>query len=80
MTRSTNRDKSPTRSRFSCTTCGRNGPMRVRLNGREPSQLWCCMGPGDPWLPGQTAADRDTFPDRMIATCRTIEDSRPAAP
>ena len=33
----------------------------------------CCLGPGDPWLPGQTEAERATFSARSCAAARAAD-------
>ena len=51
--RPVDRIPAPAAAAVPCGTCGRRTWHWITFDGHTARALWCCMGPGDPWLPDQ---------------------------
>ena len=56
-----------------CGTCGRRTWRWISLDGAEARASARRLGPGDPWLPGQSEAERATFVPRSIAAAQAAD-------
>ena len=56
-----------------CVTCKRHSWRWITMDGHTCRATMCCLGPGDPWLPNQSEADKRSFVDRTVKSAQAAD-------
>ena len=62
--------------RIVCSTCGQHSRRYIELSPGEVLTVWCCMGPGDPWLPNQTPVETHAWVDLVAVYVAQLKFNR----